>query len=102
MKLPNIPNSENGYAGVNFSGYSDSKIDSICAMSQENMFRAEREKNQDTIKQILMHDKPILFLYSFKEMLVTREDFCSDSVRNEVDLRFLEEYDFGNKCSLSP
>ena len=94
----NIPNEENGYTGLNFSGLSSPLIDTQCAKLDESAFKYEREQALDNIQQLIVNDKSMLKLYAYHEILVTRNDFCGVKTNLETGLSNIEEFDYGINC----
>jgi ABC-type transport system substrate-binding protein len=94
----NIPNEQNGYAGLNFSALSNPLIDVQCAMLDESAFKYEREQALDNIYQIIEKDKSMLKLYAYHEILVTRTDFCGTQAAMETGFLNIEEFYYGVNC----
>jgi peptide/nickel transport system substrate-binding protein len=94
----NIPNEQNGYAGLNFSALSNPFIDVQCAILDESAFKYERELALDNIYQIIEKDKSMLKLYAYHEILVTRTDFCGTQAAMETGFFNIEEFDYGVSC----
>jgi len=94
----NIPDEENGYNGLNFSALSSPLIDIQCAKLNESALKLERDQALDKIQQIIAKDKPMLKLYAYHEILVTRNDFCGSKAVMETGLSNIEEFDYGINC----
>lgn len=97
-----IPDKENRNAGLNFTGYSNPIIDTQCAFLEELTLEEERQQILATIRQIIAREKLMLDLYSYREMLITRSDFCIASASKEIDLIYIEEFNFGDTCPPAP
>ncbi len=94
----NISNKEKGYTGLNFSAFNSPLIDAQCSKHDESTFKYDRKQILSNIQQIIAEEKPMLKLYAYREILVTRNDFCGTTAVMETGFSHIEEFDYGVSC----
>ena len=92
------PQAENQYAGLNFSGLSDTRVDGLCKQWAETPLSADRQTLKEEIQAMLNQDLAIIPLYTYKDLLVSRDDFCAFQTGKQSELSGIESFDYGADC----
>ncbi len=95
-----LPSEENEFLGLNFSGFSNGRLDAICEELQSTHLSVERQALLNEIEAILNSELALVPLYSSADLMVTRNDFCEmDSGSNDLsELAQIESFDYGETC----
>ena len=97
----NIPQEENNFSGLNFSGFSNAQVEELCSQLETTNLNAARQKLLDQIQEILNEELVILPLYTKADLLVTRSDFCPapTGADSRSELAGIESFDYGENCT---
>jgi len=92
-----IPKADNAYLGINFSGFSDSRMDELCDQihsqsSSEGNARVLRE-----MEGIINANIPVFPLFRYNALMLARKDFCEFDVfpGSASELSQIENLHFG-------
>jgi len=95
-----IPNSNNQYTGLNFSGYHTSELDDLCIKYQSSGFQSDRRSLLVEMEKLLKQDIPVFPVYQISSLVITRRDFCDIQIDTENlnDLTKIETFHYGDEC----
>jgi ABC-type oligopeptide transport system substrate-binding subunit len=93
-----ISKAENQYAGLNFGGLSDARVDELCRQWAETPLAADRQTLIKEMETVLNQDLAIIPLYTCNNLLVSRDDFCAFQSGRLSDLSGIESFDYGTNC----
>lgn len=89
---------ENQNAGLNFSGLVDARVDDLCRQWMETPLSADRQTLLTQMESILNQDMDIIPLYTYNNLLVSRDDFCAFHTSKQSELFGIESFDYGVDC----
>lgn len=93
-----ISKAENQYAGLNFGGLSDARVDELCRQWAETPLAADRQTLIKEMETVLNQDLAIIPLYTCNNLLVSRDDFCAFQSGRLSDLSGIESFNYGTDC----
>jgi len=94
----NIPGVENNYAGLNFSAFSDARVDEICDHWEVTPLTADNQALLTELQDILNRDLAIIPLFTYSNLMVARVDFCDFNTQAPSELAGIESFDYGVDC----
>ena len=96
----NIPGEDNDFSGLNFSGFSNERLDAICEELKTVHLSDERQALLAEIEEILNAQLGLVPLYTSADLLVTRSDFCAADTGSSSlsELSQIDSFDYG-ACS---
>ncbi len=96
-----IPDRQNGWLGVNVSGYANADYDTVCKRAMRVLpDKPEQKADYDQAQVIFANDIPSIPLYQRIKVVATRKELCNfilDAFSSN-DLWNLEEIDYGAAC----
>jgi peptide/nickel transport system substrate-binding protein len=98
VESADISKAENQSAGLNFSGLADARVDELCRQWAETPLAADRQTLIKEMESILNQDLAIIPLYTYNNLLVSRDDFCAFQSGRLSDLSGIESFDYGTDC----
>jgi len=93
-----IPGAENDFAGLNFSAFADDGVDAICSQLEITTLSADRQALLDELQAILDQDLAVIPLYTYANLMVSRDDLCDFKVSSASELAGIESFDYGAGC----
>ncbi len=96
-----INNVDNYWTGVNVSGYSSAEFDAACQAASAVLPGQESHLDkQHTVQQVFSEDLPVIPLYQFLRIGVSRVDLCGYQMdaTSRSGLWNIENFDYGNGC----
>ncbi len=94
----NRPSSENQYRGLNFSGLNNSGVDELCRQWAETPLASDRQTLLTQMETVLNQDLAIIPLYTYHNLMVSRDDFCAFPMSRQSELFGIESFDYGADC----
>jgi peptide/nickel transport system substrate-binding protein len=93
-----IPQSSNDYTGLNFSAYANSQVDEICSQWAATPLSADRQVLREEMQTILNQDLIVVPLYTYTNLMVSRDVFCGFQTSTQSELAAIESFDYGAAC----
>lgn len=96
----NIPSADNKFNGLNFNGFSNTRVDEICVELNNMQLSIDRQELLDEIEEIINDELALVPLVTSADLMVTRSDFCTVDTGSsgQSELALIESFDYGETC----